>query len=321
MTMSITQGAGDNDSPSHSFLSVPSVALWLIHARLRKAAVFLFIVLFGSFVRGTADAQELQYPLAIAAQGNTIYLADLNLPGIWKSEGGKLSVYFQASRKFRTPLNKPRCLATDSEGRLYVGDSATREVYRFDSNGQPQPLTGASIGIPMGIAVNSEGDLLVADLELNRILKVVLPDEKKAKVERYADVPAPTGVCLDGGGRLWVVSRGTDALFRIDSRGKVERVVSGRAFEFPQSVVVDKQGTAYVADGYAKAIWKVPPGDKLEGEPQKWVAGDPFVHPVGLAWQDDNLLVVDPRAKGVFRIDPEGQISSVDLGTGSSTDP
>jgi hypothetical protein len=87
-------------------------------------------------------------------------------------------------------------------------------------------------------------------------------------------------------------------------------VISDRAFEFPQAVVVDKEGTAFVSDGYARAVWKVQP----QTRPQQWVSGGPLVYPSGLAWQDDKLLLVDPRAKSVFRIDREGEVSTVDLG-------
>lgn len=259
----------------------------------------------------TSSGQELEYPLAIATHGQAIYLVDRNLPGIWKSEGGKLSVYFQASKTYRTPLNAPRCLAFDAKGRLYVGDSATREVYRFDDKGQPQPLTGGSILIPMGIAVTPNGDLLVSDLDLHRIMKVNLSGENTPVVEKYAEVPAPTGVFLDAEERLWVVSRDKDALLRVTKDRKVETVVSGRAFAFPHAVVLDNEGTAYVSDGYGKTIWKVP----RDGKPVKWASGDPLVMPEGLAWRDGNLLVVDPRAKGVFQLDPDGKVSTVELGT------
>jgi outer membrane protein assembly factor BamB len=281
-------------------------------AAIRNASLIVLasFTFGGGFFCGLADAEELQYPLAIATHGDAIYLADRSLPGIWKSEGGKLSVYFQGSKTFRTPLNAPRCLAVDSEGRLYAGDSATREVYRFDANGQPQPLTGSSILIPMGIAITAEGELFVSDLQLNRIWKISSVDEKKPTVERFADVEAPTGLCLDGEGRLWVVSRGPQALLRVDSKGNVEPVISNRAFEFPQAVAVDKEGTAFVSDGYGKAVWRVQP----QKQPQQWVSGDPLVYPVELAWQDDKLLVVDPRAKSVFRIDRQGEVSTVDLG-------
>ena len=86
---------------------------------------------------------EFDYPLAVTATADGIvYVADRNLPGIWKIEDGKKSIFFQGSKKFRTPLNAIRCLAIDHEGKLLAGDSSTREVYRFDDAGQPQPLTG-----------------------------------------------------------------------------------------------------------------------------------------------------------------------------------
>jgi sugar lactone lactonase YvrE len=258
----------------------------------------------------TASAQELQYPLAIATHGDTIYLADRNLPGIWESQGGKLSVYFEASKKYRTPLNAPRCLAVDKEGHLFAGDSATREVYRFDDDGKPQPLTSGGIGIPMGIAVTAEGDLLVSDLELHRIYKVTLSGKEKPSIETYAEVPAPLGVWLDSDGRLWVVSRVNDSLLRVTPERKVEVIVAGGTLEFPHAVVVDGEGTAFISDGYAKSIWRLP----ADGKPEKWYSGDPLVNPVGLAWQGDMLLVVDPRAKAVFQIDQEAKLSTLNLG-------
>lgn len=255
----------------------------------------------------SAAGEELQYPLAIAAHDDTIYLADRNLPGVWKVSDGKPSVYFQASKKFRTPLNAPRCLAVDRKGRLFVGDSATRDVYRFDAEGQPQPLTSGMIGIPMGIAVTADGDLLVSDLEIHRIWKVKLSAGEKTVTEKYAEVAAPAGICLDREQRLWVVSRGTNALYRITPDKEVETVVAGREFEFPHDVAIGTDNAAYISDGYAKAIWRL----SADGKPEKWFSGEPLINPVGLAWQGDNLLVVDPRAKAVFQIDAEGKISPV----------
>lgn len=270
-------------------------------------ARFSLTLVASLFSAAAVSAEELKYPLAVARYGDTIYLVDLNLPGVWKATDGKLNVYFQASKRFRTPLNAPRCLAVDSKGRLYVGDSATREVYRFDSEGQPQPLTSGTIGIPMGIAVTIDGDLLVSDLEVHRIWKVKLPEDKKPVTEKYADVAAPSGVCLDKQQRLWVVSRGTNALYRVTPDKKVETVVSGREFEFPHDVAIGADEAAYISDGYAKAIWRLP----ADGKPEKWFSGEPLVNPVGLAWQGEKLLVADPRAKAVFGIDAEAKISTV----------
>ena len=50
--------------------------------------------------------QGMDYPLAVVAgPDNSLYVADRNLPGIWKIQGGKAAIYYQGSKKFRTPLN------------------------------------------------------------------------------------------------------------------------------------------------------------------------------------------------------------------------
>ncbi len=248
-------------------------------------------------------AEDFKYPLsaAVAADG-TVYVADRNLPGIWKITDGKKEIFFQGSKKFRTPLNAVRCVAIDKKGRLLAGDSATREVYRFDKSGKPTPSTNAGIGIPMSIVVDSDGNLLVADLELHRIWKV--PAEG-GKPESFAYVPAPRGLAIDKENRVWVVSNGQNHLLRLSANGtKVVIIVKGRVFRFPHNVVLDKDNTAYVSDGYAKSVWKVGP----EGKVEKWITGEPFVNPVGLAWQGDNLLIVDPRANNIFVADKEGKV-------------
>lgn len=250
---------------------------------------------------------QMNYPISIAvAESGKLYIADRNLPAVWQVDGSDLTTLFKGSKKFRTPLNAVRCVALDKNGNVLAGDSSTREVYRFDEDGRPSPLTNGGIGIPMGIAVDSKGQLLVADLELHRIWRV--PAEG-GKPEELAEVQAPRGVCIDDEDNLWVVSHGKDQVVRVSPSGEVETVVEGGPFQFPHTIVVDKDKTAYVCDGYAKAIWKVPPG----GKPTKWVSGEPFVNPVGLAQRGDGLLVVDPRANAVFEIDATGKPTKLEL--------
>ena len=142
----------------------------------------------------------MQYPLAVVGtEKGPIYVADRKLPGIWKITDGKAEVYFQASKKFRTPLNAVRCLAFDKDGKLLAGDSATREVYRFDDKAQPQPLTKGKIGIPMSIAVDGEGEFFVADLETQRIWKV---SAKGGEPEEFAILAGVRGLAFDSKGNL-----------------------------------------------------------------------------------------------------------------------
>jgi hypothetical protein len=89
---------------------------------------------------------QMQYPLSAAAdESGAIYVADRYLPGVWKIEDGKLATFFEGSKKYRTPLNAVRCVVLDRSGALIAGDTATREVYRFDPSGFcGYPRRGAS---------------------------------------------------------------------------------------------------------------------------------------------------------------------------------
>lgn len=291
---------------------------------IRSLFAFVLLTVFLTSVTSTAIAAELQYPLAVAsAPDGTIYLADRLLPGIWKvDKDGNLSLFFEASKKFRTPLNAIRCLAIDQKGRLLAGDSSTRDIYRFDEGNTPTPLTkgeNAGIGIPMAIAVHSSGEIYVADLEIHRIVKV---PEAGGRAVEVAEVSAPRGLWFDKQDRLWIVSHGADHVLRwtanpadakpsADSKsplGQLEPVVKGRPFNFAHHIAVDNDGNALIADGYERAIWK------FNGkEVTKIVSGEPLVNPVGVFWTGEKLLVVDPRAKALFSLSSENKLVPMPL--------
>ena len=247
-------------------------------------------------------ADGMQYPLAVVAdpQG-TVYVADRDLPGVWKFADGQLTLYFQGSKKFRTPLNAVRCLALDRDGKLLAGDSSTREVYRFDDAAQPQPLTKGNVGIPMCLAVAADGAIFASDLEIQRIVKIPAAG---GEPEIVTELAAVRGMAFDKDGRLWAVHHGKDSVLRFSTDFKErEVIVSGRPFQFSHHVAFGSDGTPYIADGYAKTIWKL-----AGNEPQPFVQGDPLKNPVGLTWSEKHgLLVADSHQKAVYRLSPEGK--------------
>jgi len=274
--------------------------------RVSRRAVWACVVLAVlTTLSASSAAEELDYPVSIAVgPSGTMYLADRNVPGIWQLEGDRLSPFFRGSKKFRTPLNAIRCVAFDREGKLLAGDSATRDVYRFDDQRLPRPLTAqgkpyGQIGIPMSIAVDAEGSLLVSDLEVNRVVRV---PKEGGQPEPFAAVQAPRGLFYDSRKQLWVVSG--RRLLCLSASGEQKTVVDDGVFSFPHTVVVADDGTAYVCDGYAKAIWRIPPGQK----PEKWVSGGPLQDPVGLHMRQGSLFVADPQARAVFEVDQKGNL-------------
>jgi sugar lactone lactonase YvrE len=262
---------------------------------------------------GAASADEMRYPLALAATPDgTIFVVDrgllpTNAPGVWKFADGKLSWFYQGEKRFRTPLNAARCAALDRQGRLLVGDTATREVYRFNEDGKPEPLTkgvNAGIGMPMALTVNKSGDIFVCDLETQSISKIPAAG---GAAERFVQPGPCRGITIDGDDRLWAVVHAKNQIVRITPDAKTEVVLDKWPFQFPHHIVLDKDQNAYVADGYGKAVWKV----DSSGKPSKVIEGPPLDNPVGLAWRGDKLLVADPRANAVFEVSHDGKLTAV----------
>ena len=266
-------------------------------------ALILLICVCPAFGQDAAPAAtEFAYPLAVTAQADGIvYVADRNLPGIWKIENGQKSVYFQGSKTFRTPLNAVRCLAIDHQGKLLAGDSSTREVFRFDDAGQPQPLTKGWIGIPMAITVATDGTIYTADLELHRIWK--MPAEGSEMPIEFAVINSPRGLTIDAEGNLWVLSTSSKdgQIQKVTPDGKIEPLIKDHPFNFPNNIVRLEDGTMFVTDNYEHAVWKVSP----DGKPEKFVSGAPLDRPVGLCRSGANLLIADPHIRTIFTLAPD----------------
>jgi WD40 repeat protein len=270
------------------------------------SALILCSVISVAQAQETAAPTEFQYPLAVSASSDGIvYVADLRLPGIWKLENGTKSIFFQGSKRFRTPLNAVRCVTLDHQGKLLAGDSSTREVYRFDDAGQPQPLTKGWIGIPMAMAVAPDGTIYTADLELHRIWK--MPAEGSEKPAEFAVINSPRGLTLDPDGNLWVLSTSSKdgQIQKVAPDGKIESLVKDYPFQLPHNIVRMDDGTFFVTDNYDHSVWKV----SADGKPEKFVTGPPLDRPVGLCRSGDSLLVADPHIRTIFTLSADKTLS------------
>jgi len=257
-----------------------------------------------SQLRAEAPAYP-QYPLAVAAGSDgSLLVADRLLPGVWKlAVGGPPTVLLKASQRFDSPLAAVRTVAVAGDGTVLVGCSATREIYRVAPDGSLKMLTDGGIGIPIDIAVHPDGHCFVSDLETQQVWKLPLDGGRPVPYTRLA---APRGLDVDAAGQLWCIAASSEQpLVRITAAGRIEPVVTSRAFSFPHDVVVDPAGIAYVSDSYAGRIWRVGP----DGSVTEFAGGSPLVGPVGLARQGDSLIVADPRSCGLYTIDAAGSVT------------
>lgn len=288
---------------SHSIhRSIPgTVSVYLLPAR--TAALFLVVIGVAAMIRPVAAA-DLVYPLdlAVTADGDVL-AADRKLPGVLRIHAGAASVEIEGAKRFREPLNAVWSVVTTRDGKVFVGDSAARGVFRLKADGPPEKINTSYVGIPIRMALDSQGRIYVSDLETQRIWRFG-PDGGEG--EEFAVVAGVRGLAVDAQDRLWTARANPPQVVRYAPDGKPETLIDDGPLEFPHQIAVDAAGaTAYIADGYGKCVWKLPAGGTLE----KWASGDPLQNPTGLAWQGDNLLIVDPRIPAVLTATPDGKLS------------
>ncbi|MCY2965441.1 MAG: hypothetical protein NT069_17705 [Planctomycetota bacterium] len=80
----------------------------------RIAFPLLMIAMSASSVWGAG----MEYPLAVAAADNgPVYVADRNLPGVWKITDGKLELLFQLGDARGVSIQRPESARTTRQGR------------------------------------------------------------------------------------------------------------------------------------------------------------------------------------------------------------
>ncbi len=200
---------------------------------------------FGNGVRGT-DPGELDSPgdVAMDAAGN-LFIADTGNDRVLRIAqgatqptvvaGGNGTGYSgDGSFASRARLDSPSSVAVDAAGNLFIADYGNARVRKVDTDGNITTVAGSGIATfgadggaataagvsPIGIAIDSAGNLLIADSINNRVRKV---DMKTHIITTIAGsgLPGSTG---DGG--LATLARLND----------------------PEGVAVDAAGTVYIAD-------------------------------------------------------------------------
>lgn len=268
---------------------------------------FLAVAMLQAFVAKHVQAQgELQvdYPVAMAsdAAGN-LFLADRNLPGIWKVSAQGPQIFWKGGKQLRTPGNSPRCIVVASNGDVLLGDSATREVYRISSEKmEPTPLTGGKVGVPIAMQFWKDGKLIIADLELNRLVEIDLSQKEPAKsLREVASIVAPRALAISNEGELLVLTQGKDLVVSVASDGAVKPWVAGQPLpknSLPLGLanVSTHEGkqTLRIADSYQHTIWEIQP----DVAPKQLVSDSPLAHPSALLQKGDTLWIMDPRSKG-----------------------
>src|SRR6202142_4072942 len=188
-------------------------------------------------------------------------------------------------------LDGPGGVAVDSNGNVFIADTNNSVIRKVAAatgfispvagngtlgySGDGGAATGAELQYPYGVAVDSSGNLYIADT-FNVVIRKVATNGNISTVAGTADVPGytgdgstatlaelnyPYGVALDSSGTLFIADTGNSAIRRVAS-GNITTVAgtttsgytgdggaaTSATLQNPQGVAVDASGDLFIAD-------------------------------------------------------------------------
>lgn len=224
------------------------------------------------------------------------------------SAGASSPLRLVAEQVFGVPgqLVQPHGLAVDSQGNVYVADSAMHRVLKFGPDGTLLKEIGSQgsgpgqLNEPHGLAVDTQGNLYVADTWNARISKF---DPEGNFLTSWGEGQP------DESGRLLTMTDGTEA----------GNAAAPLGFYGPRGVVVDAQGNVYIADTGNKRIVVTDTEGNFKYQWGSFGASlGQFNEPIGLALDGQGNLYVGDTWNGriqVFGPDAEGRISPIPIVT------
>lgn len=254
---------------------------------------------------GTAALFDLPTGVAVDSSGN-VYVADSGnnqireiAPGgvvtTWAGTGTAPG-YDNAPRQIAS-FNNPSGIAIDASGTIYIADTGNNEIRKFFTGtqfigtfagqvGVPGSANGtgtaASFNAPTGVAVDSSGNVYVADFGNNMIREITFggvvstlagsgsPGNTNA-TGTAASFNGPWGVAVDASSNVYVADEVNNLIREIGPGGMVSTLAgkgspgahNGAAisamFYSPMGVAVDSSGNIYIGDTLNQLIREITP--------------------------------------------------------------
>ncbi|HEY6471380.1 MAG TPA: hypothetical protein VIY26_00720 [Acidimicrobiales bacterium] len=266
---------------------------------------------------------SLDNPQGIAAAGGTVDVsnsADNVVASIAGTTTATIAGSYEATGETgdggpatSATLDNPTGLAADGKGDLYVADSEDNVVREITSGGVIQLIAGngnegdrgeggpaarAELDDPQGVAVNSKGDVFIADT-YNNVVRLVTP---QGFISTYAgdgdpgyrgdngpaaraQLSSPTGLAVDALGNLYIADSGNNVIRRVSTSGVITTVAGNVAADeasgglggfagdggpataarlhSPEGVALDQAGDLFIADTFNNAVREVTPGGTI----------------------------------------------------------
>ena len=181
----------------------------------------------------------------------------------------------------------------------------------YGSGGDGNAATAAMLAFPRAVAVDSSGNIYIADTDNECVRKVTLSSGLISTVAgsggygfsgdgnaaTTATFEHPLGLAVDSSGNIYITDSGNERIRKVTvSTGKISTVAGNGSFGYggdggqatatsldvPASVAVDSSGNIYIADEYNNRIRKVTTsgvistvaGNGTEGYGWRWRRGN-----------------------------------------------
>jgi len=259
---------------------------------------------------GTGSAALFYYPSSVAVDSSdNVYVADTGNNTIRKITSSGVVTTFAGTANpvgayadgtgAAAQFNSPYGVAVDNSGNVYVSDQSDFTIRKITPGSVVTTLAGLSGGIgsadgtgsvarfnsPAGLAVDSSGNVIVADL-LNNTIRKVTPAGVVTTIAGVAGSHGssdgtgqaarfyyPYGVSTDSSGDVFVADALNCTIRKITSAAVVTTIAgtpyqqgssngtgSAALFYYPFGVAADGSGNVYVADTYNSTIRKISSG-------------------------------------------------------------
>jgi sugar lactone lactonase YvrE len=259
-------------------------------------------------------------------------------------------------------FSDPFGIAVDKRGNVIIADGGeSNRIRRITERGEVQTLAGSTEGFddnyasaaqfntPSGVAIDKDGNIIIADTSNNRIRMLsadgrIVSTVAGSGVAGFRDGPAgeaqfdgPVGVAVDKQGNIFVADTYNDRIRKIAKDGNVTTLAgagspgfrdgeaSSALFDTPSGVAVDDNGTVFVADTANSSVRKITPqgevvsvgGPPLDENSPAGAGRSGIRRPVGIVATHDGFLFVTASESGeVCRVTPEGEFSVIAGGMG-----
>lgn len=216
--------------------------------------------------------------IAMSPDGTAVYFANQYFVGRVDPDG---TAHFVTGNGYNSPptnpLNDPVGLAFAPDGTLYIADLYGNRVWKRTPSGELTafagtgeegfagdggPATDAKLDRPRALALEADGDVLIADTDNNRIREVLHGSNVMETIAGTGDyygfsgdggratlarLSLPWGVAVGRDGTIYVTDTGNGRVRSINAKGVITTLVRANLVA-PAGVALSPDGNLYVVD-------------------------------------------------------------------------